>query len=130
MLVSIDRRQLTKKTKEPSVSKKRGSGVRGKKKKQYHHGGDMKEGEKPMVVRLERRKITGPLGMKPAPLTHSDSFTMMMNTPDPLTTSETHTHTLHLSLYYILSSQLNQEEQLRRKRNVILIMEVYIPHPP
>ena len=118
MLVSIDRSQLPRPDSALRVTKKRSGeklGRKGRQPQRERRASRERADEGAMVVRYERRKLAGAMGVKvkhiPPPLPplshgHGHSFTMMAAPfpPDPLI-SKTHTHT-HIHSRY-LSPQLS-----------------------
>ena len=81
---------------------------------------ERRQDKEEMVVRLKRRKIPGPMGVRPGPTppySHADSFTMMsgpLPPPDPLTgTLSTATHWAYVSVCFSSSptQQTSEEEK-------------------
>lgn len=139
MLVSIDRTQLpgqqslmtdssVRVTKKRSGEKKVGRKAVGQ--------GERRMEEESMLVRLERKKLTGPLGSKVKhippplpPLTHSDSFTMIAAPvpADPITCELNHSRPL-LIVTVLMFFQWNNANRSKRKRSVVIPMEVCSTH--
>ena len=128
MLVSIDRAQLPGQQSlmadsSVRVTKKR-PGERKMGRKAVGQGERKRTEEESMLVRLERKKLAGPLGSRVKhippplpPLTHSDSFTMMAAPapPDPLS-KLSHSRPGVIDCCYSHMLSVEQRKPLKKKK--------------